>query len=76
MGAYLSSMGFMVGKWFYTAINIAILIAIFLIMAKGLHSFVQSSRRSQDMADKQEDLLGRIEEIEERLRRLEERPEK
>lgn len=59
----------------YLIINIVILVAIFFIVAKALHSFVQSSRRSQDMA-KQEDLIGRLEKIEERLRQLEERLEK
>ncbi|MFZ5641946.1 MAG: hypothetical protein ACOY4Q_14825 [Bacillota bacterium] len=76
MGAFLSSMGFTSGKFLLQAINIAILVAIILIVAKGLRSFVQSARRSQDMVERQGDVLAKLEEIEERLQRLEERLEK
>lgn len=75
MGALLSGMGFAAGKWVWAALNFAILIAIILILTKGVHSFVQSNRRSQDMAGRHEDVLARLEAVEERLRQLEEKRE-
>jgi len=76
MGAFLSSMGFETGKWIWSVVNFAILISIPLIIFVGLRSLIQSNRRSQDMVDKQCDVMAKLEEIDERLRRLEERMEK